>query len=505
MKVLPFPQKSENISGSFVINDNAKIFCDGEFISQAERLADLVYHSCGFFLQFTDVIQEAQIIFAKDSQLNVEGYVIMINQGVATITSSDKRGCFYAVETLRQIFDLDSAQEQIVCNDCYIEDYPRFSYRGLMLDIARHFFDLNVLKQLVELMSQVKLNVLHLHLTDDQGFRLQIDKYPLLTEIASVRDGSEVIKDGESYIDDVPHAGYLTKEDVKELVSFADAHNVTIVPEIDIPGHFVAALAAYPQFSCTGTVSEVRKKWSASKDILCAGNDGAYDFVKDVLDEVCELFPSQYIHLGGENVAKDRWCNCKLCRERMSELKLDSFDELQTYMIEVFRTHLESHGKTVIIRNDGVTKNTDRRIVSQLWTPLKRHRAAKETRTGRQIIVSPRRRVHFNHEYDVISLGRTLKLNPYRGVKKADRVNVLGVEGAIWTQHIETADRLFFNILPRLDALAECAWSKCRKDFYPRLQKRLVYYDKLGLNYNRKFVRKVQVTAADNAQQGDTI
>ena len=505
MKILPCPQKSENISGSFCVDGNAKIFCETEFTAQVEYFADLVYESCGFFLQYTDVIDDAQFIFAKDAALPQEGYVIMISQGVATVTSSAVSGCFYAVESLRQIFNLDVKQECITCPDGYIEDSPRFAYRGLMLDIARHFFGLDVLKQVVELMSQIKLNKLHLHLTDDQGFRLQIDKYPLLTEIASHRYGSEVTRDGESFIDDTPHGGYLTKEDVRELVSFASSRNVEIIPEIDLPGHFVAALAAYPELSCTGGVTEVRRKWSASKDILCAGNDETYRFVKDILDEVCELFPSQYVHLGGDDVAKDRWCNCKLCRERMAELRLDNVEQLQTYMIEVFRAHLESKGKTVIIRNDGVCDDTDIRVVSQFWTPVKRHGVARETHKGRQVIIAPRRKVNFNQAYNVVRLRRILGWNPYRGINKADRANVLGVEGAIWTQQIDSADQLFYQLLPRLDALAECAWGKRRKDFLLRLQKRLAYYENNGYDYNRKFVRKVKKSVTDNAHKGDTV
>ncbi len=505
MKILPFPQKSENVSGSFTIDGHAKIFCDSDFTAQAEMLADLVYDSCGFFLQFTDIISEAQIIFSTDAALPAEGYVIMISRGVATVTASGKAGAFYAVQSLRQIFKLDTKQSEISCADGYVEDSPRFAYRGFMVDIARHYFGLDILKTLVDVMSQVKLNVLHLHLTDDQGFRLQIDKYPLLTEIASKRFGSEVSRNGETFVDDVPHSGYLSKDEVKDLVAYAAARNVEIVPEIDLPGHFVAAIAAYPELSCTGSVSEVRKKWSTSKEILCAGNDKVYEFVNNVLDEVCELFPSRYVHLGGEEVAKDRWCNCKLCRERMAELHMDSLEELQTHMIEMFRIHLEQKGKIVIIRNDGVTKSTDKAVVSQVWTPTKHYRAVRDTRFGRQIIVSPRRKVNFNRAYNILPLEYTLKLKPFKGVRKADRANVLGIEGAIWTQHVEDPDQLFFQILPRLDALAECAWSKRKKDFYIRLQKRLVCYERLGLNYNRKYVRKKGEKHADSVQQGDTL
>ncbi len=505
MKILPYPQKSENISGSFCIDGNAKVFCENEFVPQAERLADLIYESCGFFLQFTDVIEQAQIIFAKDAELPAEGYVIMISRGVATVTSATSAGCFYAVESLRQLFNLDVKQTRIVCSDGYIEDSPRFAYRGFMLDIARHFFGLDVLKRIVDLMSQVKLNKLHLHLTDDQGFRLQIDKYPRLTEFASVRSGSEVRTGGESYIDDVPHAGYLSKQDVAELVAYAADRNVEIIPEIDLPGHFVAAIAAYPQLSCTGSVTEVRKKWSVSKDILCAGNDNVYDFVKDILDEVCELFPSQYVHLGGEDVAKDRWCNCKLCRERMSQLKLDSVEELQTHMIEVFRTYLQQKGKTVIIRNDGITASADKRIVSQVWTKVRHRKAARLANSGHPVIISPRRRVHLHHDYNALSLKKTLKTNPYRRVPKSQYANVLGIEGALWTQDVQDEQQLFYLLLPRMDALAECAWNKRHRDFLHRLQKRLALYDKLQLNYNRKFVRKHNENPVADAPQGDTI
>lgn len=496
MKILPNPQKSENISGSFVLNDNSMMFCDAEFMSQAERLADLVYESCGFFLQFTDVISDAQIIFAKDAQFAREGYVIMINQGVATVTASEASGCFYAVETLRQIFCLDEKQHQIACADCYVEDLPRFEYRGLMVDIARHFFGIDALKQIVDIMSQVKLNVLHLHLTDDQGFRIQIDKYPLLNEISSVRDGSEVVRDGETIIDDIPHSGYLTKQQVKELVDYAAERNVQIVPEIDLPGHFAAALAAYPEFSCTGAVSEVRKRWAASKELLCAGNDAANTFVKDILDEICEMFPCKYVHLGNENTPKDRWCNCKLCRERMSELKIDNFDELQTYLIETFRVHLLQRGKTVICRNDGLTATSDKHIVSQVWTPVKR-RSTRKTQSERQIIVSLRGRLHFSRSYKRLSLKRVLRTNPFKGVRKSDRANVLGVEGAIWTQHITTEQELFYQLLPRMDALAECAWGWRGKDFVQRLQNRLARYEKLGISFNGKYSRRAAHTDSD--------
>ena len=490
MKILPNPQKSENISGAFFVDENSKIYSDGSFDRQVNRFVSLVQESTGFSLSFTDVIEEAQIIFNHIEECPAEGYVVMISQGVATVSAATEIGCFYAVETLRQIFSLDTAQSNITCANCYIEDAPKFAYRGLLVDIARHFFDLATLKQIVELMSQVKLNKLHLHLSDDQGFRLQIDKYPQLVTLGSVRCGTEVVKDGKRYVDETPYGGYLTKDDVRELVQFATEHNVEVIPEIDVPGHFVAALAAYPEYSCTGAVNEVRKTWGISKDILCAGNDASYDFIRDILDEVCELFPSQYVHLGGDEAPKDRWCNCRLCRERMSELKLNDYDELQTYMVEQFRLHLEAKGKTVICWNDGITKGASTEIVSQVWQPFKQRKAANKAKTGRKVIISPYFYTYFDLPYAMTPLNKTLKLNPFKGVPHSARGNVLGVEGALWTEYVDSVDKLFFQLLPRLDALSECAWGYHKGRFGKRLARRQNLYDSLHLTYNKDATKR---------------
>ena len=490
MKILPNPQKSENISGAFSVDANSKIYSDGSFDKQVDRFVQLVKASTDISLNFTDVIEDAQIIFNHVDDCHKEGYVVMISQGVATVSASTEVGCFYAVETLRQIFKLDTVQTGISCANCYVEDAPKFAYRGLLIDIARHFFDLATLKQIVELMSQVKLNKLHLHLSDDQGFRLQIDKYPQLVEVGSNRLGTEVVKGGKRYIDETPYGGYLTKDDARELVKYAAERNIEVIPEIDVPGHFVAALAAYPEYSCTGSVNEVRKTWGVSKDILCAGNDASYDFIRDILDEVCEIFPSEYVHLGGDEAPKDRWCNCRLCRERMSELKLNDYDELQTYMVEKFRVYLEDKGKTVICWNDGVTKGASKEIVSQVWQPFKQRKGAKMANNGRKIIVSPYFSTYFDLPYAMTPISKTLCMNPYKGVARSAKANVLGVEGALWTEYVDSVDRLFFQLLPRLDALSECAWGYHKQGFTKRLVKRKNLYDNLNLTYNQDATKR---------------
>lgn len=486
MKIVPQPKKIEKISGNFVINQDDVIYCDGQFCRQAHRFADMIRECAGITLNFSEEITDAKIIFACYDKALPESYFIMLSQGVATIKCSDDAGCFYAVETLRQLFDLDTPKTSIESVDCYIEDAPKYRHRGLMLDICRHFFGVDTIKQIIDIMSQVKLNKLHLHLSDDQGFRIQIDKYPKLNSVGSVRDGSEVVRNGKRYVDDQAVEGYLTKADVKELVAYASEHKVEIIPEIDIPGHFVAALAAYPQLCCTGQVTEVRKQWGISKDILCAGNDETYTFVCDVLDEIAELFPSGYIHLGGDEAPKDRWCNCKLCRARLAEMNLSDFDELQAYMVEVFRKHLEAKGKTVICWNDGITRSTDKSVVAQVWKPFTTGQGAREANNGRKVIMSPFYKMYFDYPYGMTPLSKTWRYTPLKGVRKACVDNVLGVEGCLWTEYVENTDKLFFNLLPRVDALAECAWGYRKPNFSARLRKRCEIYDKMGLIYNGK-------------------
>lgn len=484
MKIIPQPKKVEKIRGQFCIEQGGLVFCDEHFKTQALRFVEMVYDCANVRLEFTDEIDSAKIIFTLDETARQENYFIMLSQGVATVKCGGVPGCFYAVETLRQLFDLNTRRELITCEDCYVEDSPKYSHRGLMIDICRHFFGVDELMRIVDLMSQVKLNKLHLHLSDDQGFRIQVDKYPLLNTVGSVRNGSEIRENGKTYVRDEIVEGYLTKDDVKRLVAYADERNVEIIPEIDIPGHFVAALAAYPHLSCSGQVTEVRKQWGISKDILCAGNDEAYTFVCDILDELCDLFPSKYFHLGGDEAPKDRWCNCKLCRDRLAELNLKSFDELQTYMVDVFRKHLQGKGKTVICWNDGITESSDKDIVMQVWKPLTGRQGACAANSGRKVIMSPFFRTYFDYPYAMTPLSKTWRFNPAKGVKKARFENVLGVEGCLWTEFVENADKLYFNLLPRLDVLAECAWGYRKSNFNKRLRKRFEAYDRLGLAYN---------------------
>lgn len=484
MNIIPKPLKYEKLGGEFTLSSRTKLFSEPVFQAQAECFAGMVEKAYGFRTEFVENIFDAQIIFAFNDKCFPEEYHLMISEGVVTVSASDPAGCFYAVETLRQLFLSNNGN--VTYHNCYIEDSPEFSYRGLSVDICRHFFPLETLKQIVDLMSRVKLNKLHLHLSDDQGFRIEIDKYPLLVGVGSVRGGSETLERGVRSVDDVPVSGYLTKAQARELVVFAAERNVEVIPELDIPGHTGAILAAYPELSCEGTPLEVRKRWGVSKEILCAGNDKVYQFVKDVLDELCDIFPSKYVHLGGDEAPKDRWCNCKKCREKLAELKLENFDLLQTYFVEQFRDYLEAKGKTVICWNDGLTKDASNEIISQAWKL--RCSAKKQINSGRRTILSPFFRMYFDYPYAMTPLLKTYRFNPLNGVAKDSIQNVLGVEGTIWTEFISTEEKLYFNLLPRMLALAEVAWGTNTGDFSARATTYTQLYDSLGLCYNKNAI-----------------
>ncbi|MBQ2914064.1 MAG: beta-N-acetylhexosaminidase [Clostridia bacterium] len=484
MRILPRPQKAERLAGQFTIDAQTTVFCHPDFQDIANQFVAQVQSCNGLVLQFCDNVEENQIHFVLEEGTPLEGYKINISQTCLTVSASDKAGCFYAMQSLCQLFDLFAPHETLSTVNYYVEDYPKFAYRGLHLDICRHFFGVQTIKKVLDLMSEVKLNKLHLHLSDDQGFRVQIDKYPLLTEVGSVRAGSEVVRDGKRFVEEVSHSGYLTKADVAEIVAYASQRHIEVIPELEIPGHMVAILASYPEFSCTGKVAEVRKNWGISKDILCAGNEESYQFVCDILDEICDMFPSEYIHLGGDEAPKDRWCNCPKCVEKMAELKFDNFAQLQNYMLEFFVSYLTQAGKKVIAWNDGILPQTSLDVVSQVWKPFTTKQGIKQANDGRKTIMSPFFTMYFDYPYGMTPFKKTLKFNPLKGIKKHARENILGVEGTLWTEYIADEEKLFFNMLPRLDALANVGWSGIRTYFGEALQGRFARYDQLGVTYN---------------------
>jgi hexosaminidase len=355
-----------------------------------------------------------------------------------------------------------------------LEDKPRFEWRGCLIDEARHFLGKDVIKRQIDLLSSYKLNRMHWHLTDDQGWRIEIKKYPQLTKVGAWRGTDR-------------YGGFYTKRDIREIVKYAESRHVLIVPEIEMPGHALAALASYPNLGCRGQGYEVGTNWGIFNDVYCPGTDELYPFLENVLSEVMEMFPSQYIHIGGDEVPKERWQQCPKCQSRMKAEGLKDEHELQSYFIRHFDKFLQKHGRRMIgwdeILDDSLAKGT----VVQAWRST--DEGIKAANQGHDVIMSPTSDCYFNYGYDAISPTKVFFFDPIPNeVKPESAHHVLGLEGNLWGEGIPNAERLDFQGFPRLCALAEVGWSpkeaRDAVDFAKRLRINGERLDLLGVKYN---------------------
>lgn len=381
----------------------------------------------------------------RDEKLPDEGYRITMDADGVKIEYSDDAGRFYAERTLEQ------ARKQCVKLPCaVIEDAPRYRYRGFMIDCARHFFTVAEIKKQINVMAQLKLNKFHWHLTDDQGWRLEIKKYPLLTEVGSRRAGTR--GDGK------PVEGYYTQEDVREVVEYCAERYIEVVPEIDMPGHFTAAIAAYPHIGCTGEAMKVSEHFGIHRDIVCAGKDEAAEFVRDVLQEVFELFPSRYVHLGGDEALKQRWMDCPDCQKKMAELGLKDEEELQGRFLNEMIAFANACGKTAVLWNDGAMGgNIEGDACVQYWKQSAACTAAAEkmARDGKKVVYSAFSYFYLDYPCGMTPLKKVYnyKINP----SLAERI--AGLEAPLWAEYIDSVDKLERMAYPRLFAVADRAWA----------------------------------------------
>lgn len=385
-----------------------------------------------------------EYVVTLDKELPEEGYRLILNEKGIEIRYSSDKGKFYAAATLDQI----AAQCEVL--PCVtIEDEPKYPYRGFMIDCARHFFTVEELKKQINVMAELKLNRFHWHLTDDQGWRLEIKKYPFLTEKGSVRsstrgDGKEV-------------SGFYTAEDIKDIVDFCAERFIEVIPEVDMPGHFTAAISAYPHLSCHGKPLKVSERFGIHRDIACAGKDETINFCKDVLTEVAELFPSQYVHLGGDEAPKLNWYECEDCRKRIEKHSLADEKELQGWFTNEMIAHLASLGKKAVVWNDGASENLDKSALIQYWKQSSAldKELARETEKGREIILSPFFYFYLDYPHGMTPLKKTFNYKcpfPEKAVK--------GLEGTLWTEYVPDVKKLEFMAYPRLFALADRAWAE---------------------------------------------
>lgn len=437
---------------------------------------------------------ELQLV-AFDTLLPAGYHSVVIRESGVTIIAPDAEGLFQGSRTLIQLLDTD--QPSIPC--ATITDHPRFQWRGMHLDVCRHFFPVEFVKKYIDLLARYKMNTFHWHLTDDQGWRIEIKKYPKLTEIGGWRSGSQVGPYGRREYDSISYGGYYTQEQIREVVAYAAARHITVVPEIEMPGHAMAALAAYPELGCTGGPYEVQKGWGVFEDVFCAGNDSMFSFMQNVLTEVMELFPSEIIHIGGDECPKESWKKCPKCQARMTAEGLKDEHDLQSYFIQRIEQFVNSKGRKIIgwdeILEGGLAPNAA--VMS--WRGTEGGVAAAQS--GHFAVMSPGSHCYFDH-YQGDPANEPLAIGGYTTVQKvysyepipaelnAEQAKyILGAQGNIWTEYILTPEHVEYMALPRMLALAEVLWTPKEKrneaDFIRRMEKELSWLEAIGVNASK--------------------
>ncbi|WP_420577487.1 family 20 glycosylhydrolase [Ekhidna sp.] len=483
--IIPVPAKLEVEEGIFMINEFTTLTLPEE--CKLDVVKDYFQELTGYELHAETETADNAIVFELDDRSSNE-YAISVESEQVKVSGGSCQALLYGMQTIRQLL-LQNDKFQIP--SMTLVDNPRFEWRGLLLDCSRHFMDIDFVKRYIDLLSLYKMNVLHWHLTEDQGWRIEIDKYPMLTEVGAWRDDGNGGKYG----------GFYTKEEIREVVAYAEARGVTIVPEIELPGHSQAALAAYPQFSCTGGPFEVETEWGVFKEIYCAGNDSTFIFLEDVLTEVIELFPSEYIHIGGDEVPKFRWEHCEKCQRRIKEENLHDEHELQSYFIGRIGSFLKSKGKKMIGWDEILEGGLPDGAIVQSWRGFD---GAKEAVSqGHQAILSPTSHSYFDYGLNDIDMEKVYSFDPIPdGISGEEAQLILGGECNMWTERAPQ-NKVDLKVFPRILAMSEALWSTSDKyfgEFRSRVRDHYPILDKLDVHYG---FETVPVSTSTKIQNGE--
>lgn len=525
-QIVPLPQEIVATQGDpFVLKSGVKIlYPEGneKMHNNAEFLADYLKASTGkdFAIEAGTKGQNAIVLSLGLESENLEAYQLKVASEGITITAPTEAGVFYGIQSLRKSLPI-VIEGDITLPAVEINDYPRFSYRGAHFDVGRHFFTVDEVKTYIDMMTLHNMNRLHWHLTEDQGWRLEIKKYPKLTEIGSKRSETVIGRNTGEY-DGKPYGGFYTQEQIKDIVAYAADRYITVIPEIDLPGHMQAALAAYPELGCTGGPYEVWKQWGVSDNVLCAGNDKTLQFVDDVLTEVMELFPSEYIHVGGDECPKTQWEKCPKCQARIKALGLHSDashskeERLQSFVINHAEKFLNDHGRQIIgwdeILEGGLAPNA---TVMSWRGEAGGIEAAKQKH---DVIMTPNTYLYFDYyqtkdvENEPLGIGGYVPIEKVYGYEPTpssltpeEQKHIIGVQANLWTEYIPTFSHAQYMVLPRWAALSEVQWTMSDKkdfgNFLSRLPQLIEWYEAEGYNY-AKFVFDVTAEFTPNPADG---
>lgn len=479
--IIPRPAKLKQTEEKVFFSEKTVI--SGEFSAVADLFRHLIPKS-------TDATAN-NLTFIVDNDIPEEGYKIICENGDINIFCSAKAGALYGFMTLVQLCAGSDNFNAVIVNDA-----PKYNWRGFMLDCSRHFWSVDKLKQILDYMASIKMNVFHWHLADDQGWRIEIKKYPLLTEKGAIRKGTQysVVHARDKYSTynegEYGRGLFYTQDDAREIVRYAADRNIMVVPEIDVPGHATAAVACYPEISCDNRIVEVEPHFGIFKNNLCCAKKESYDFIKTVIDELCEIFPAPYFHIGGDEVESEQWDNCPDCQALMKKEGLANHVALHGYFNNILVEHLKTKGKCAIGWNEIISDNMDASAIPQVWTTRGTEKAIEWSQTRGPVVLTQYNYMYSDMAYAVIPLSKTYNYSPY--FEGFEDENILGVEMPQWCEYIPTEEKFDFQTFVRLLAVSEVGWTDVRnkhyEDFETRVETMRPYFASIGINLPPKYI-----------------
>ena len=500
--IIPKPMEISKGSGSFVLDKTCTIQFDANN-REVSKIADFFsdYIENLYDLKFENSSSEKTIQFKiiSASNLGKEGYLLKISDKSIVIVASAPNGLFYGMQTLKQMMPLEIQNGKLEIPVTDIKDQPRFAWRGNMLDCGRHFFPVSFIKKYIDILAMYKINTFHWHLTEDQGWRIEIKKYPLLTEISHWRDETILGHQRDNgEMDGIGYGGFYTQDQAREIVRYAAERYITVVPEIEMPGHSSAALAAYPNLGCTGGPYKVQGTWGVHKDVYCAGKEETFEFLQNVLDEIIDIFPSEFIHVGGDECPKDAWEQCAACQKRIKDNGLKDEHELQSWFISRMDKYLASKGRRLLGWDEILEGGLAPGATVMSWRGEKGGiEAAKQ---NHDVVMSPNTYMYIDYyqshdkENEPLAIGgflpveRVYEYEPVPAELSTDEAKyILGVQTNLWTEYVATTKKAEYMLLPRLQAEAEVGWTKKElKDFEgfsKRLETDYLRLEKMNINF----------------------
>ncbi len=531
ISIIPLPLSLQQQAGSFQLTPKTTIYVDphdAELKLLAGMLVDQLNSVAGYKVPVEEKAgahkKKNAIVLTKKQgvdSLGKEGYSLVVKPENIVLQAPEGGGIFYGLQSIYQLLPTQAegsgSKGSISIPAVTILDKPRYSWRGMMLDVGRYFYPVDFIKKFIDYMAMHKLNTFHWHLTEDHGWRMEVKKHPRLTQIGAFRKGTQV--NGPNQIDYRPHGGFYTHEQIRDVVAYAAARYVNVVPEIDMPGHTLAVLVAYPELSCTGGPFEMPLQWGIQDEILCAGNEKTYTVMTDVLSEVADLFPSPIVHIGGDEAPKKRWKACGKCQARIKSENLKDEHELQSYFITRMENFLLTKNKKIIgwdeIMEGGLAPNAS--VMS--WRGIRGGIAA--AKQGHDVVMSPTDFLYLDYYQNyaplepkaiggLLTLERVYKYEPTPAeLTPQEAKHIIGTQGNVWAEYIHSPEKVEYFAYPRGAALAEVAWTKPTlknwDNFKKRLEKQYERYEDMGINYSRSAYNVLPRVAVNEKEKQATV